>query len=617
MHQLDSIVRTSVKLLGMVSVIGLPNAALSQVAAQTPSAAIPITAVSYEVRFDSTTARSRTIVVSMSFTTAGPGHVLLSLPSWTPGAYELGNYARFVSAFSAASGADSLRWDKLDPDTWRVIVTRGGQSTVSFDYRADSLDNAMSWTRPDFAFFNGTNLFLYPETGTHDFVASVNVRTEPSWRIATGMTPGAAPRSFTAQTYHDLVDMPFFVGRFDIDSTRAAGKWLRFASYPAGSVSQALRTTILGQFQRFIPPQVAVFGEVPWDTYTVLQVADPDFSLGGAAGLEHQNSHLNIVSPAVINNPMLASLYAHEVFHAWNVKRMRPSEMTPYVYNRAQPTTLLWISEGVTDYYADLSEVRGKIITPRGFYSIVTRKIDDTADKPPTALEDASLSAWIHPVDGTDDIYYDKGSLAALLIDILIRDASDNRGSLDTVMRDLYGSTYKRGQGFTNEEWWAAVSRAAGGKSFAEFERRYVDGRDRFPYDSVLPLAGMRLLVERTVQPSLGISVSADEEGSRVMQVVVGGPGSTAGIKLGDYLLSIGGIDIADPAFAQKFNAKYAGAPPGSTIQVQIRRGAQRLTLTAPARFNTAEGRRVIEIPNAPAKAVRVRDGLLNGTTRP
>ncbi len=188
---------------------------------------------------------------------------------------------------------------------------------------------------------------------------------------------------------------------------------------------------------------------------------------------------------------MLASLYAHEIFHAWNVKRMRPAEMVPYRYDRPQPTALLWISEGITDYYADLAEVRSGLTTPDQFYATTTGKIEEVASAPAVALEDASLSAWVKPVDGTDDTYYPKGSLAGLLLDIMIRDASDNRRSLDTVMREMYASSWKRSRGFTNEEWWQAVSRAAGGRSFAEFEKRYVDGRDEFPWDSVLPLGGL------------------------------------------------------------------------------------------------------------------------------
>ena len=574
---------------------------------------IPITGIQYQVTFDSSTAESRIIEVDMSFRTSGAGSVLLSLPRWTPGAYEISNYARFVGEFSATASGKSLDWDKVDPDTWRIRVPRGEKVEVGFEYKADSLDNAGSWSRSDFAFFNGTNLFLYPEGLSADFPATVSVVTTRGWRVATGMK-ATGVNTFAANNYHDLVDMPFFVGRFDIDSTTIVGKTLRFASYPTGSISAVARAAAFQQLAKTIPFQAMIFGEVPWDSYTLFQVADETFSLGAASGLEHQNSHLNIISPVVLGNPILASLYAHEVFHAWNVKRLRPAAMVPYQYDREQHTPLLWISEGVTDYYADLSQVRGKTITPRGFYGVTTEKIDAVAEAVPTSLEDASLSAWIDPVNGTGDLYYDKGSVAGLLIDILIRDASDNRRSLDSVLRELYESTYKKGKGFTNEDWWAAVSRAAGGKSFADFERRYIDGREPFPYDSVLPLGGLRLFVERTVRPSLGISISEDEEGLRVMQVVVSGPGATAGVQLGDYLLKVGDIDAADPAFQEKFNARYAGMAPGGTVPIEIRRGTQRMTLNAPVRFNTTETRRLIEVTNASPKAIRVREGLLNGT---
>jgi predicted metalloprotease with PDZ domain len=588
-------------------------ASLASIAGAQSPRSIPVAGIQYQVTFDSATAQSRMIEVGMSFTTSSAGSVLLSLPRWTPGAYEISNYARFIGEFSAKSGGSALDWDKIDPDTWRIRVPRAGKVDVGFEYRADSLDNGMSWAKSDFAFFNGTNLFLYPEGLSPDFPATVSIMTTRGWRVATGMKATGA-NTFSAASYHDLVDMPFFVGRFDIDSTTIVGKTLRFASYPAGSITAAARTAAFQQLGKTIPYQAMVFGEVPWDSYTLFQVADETFSLGAASGLEHQNSHLNIISPAVLGNPILASLYAHEVFHAWNVKRLRPAEMVPYQYDREQHTPLLWISEGVTDYYADLSQVRGKTITARGFYGITTEKIDAVAESVPTSLEDASLSTWIKPVNGTDDIYYDKGSVAGLLLDILIRDASDNRRSLDSVMRELYESTYKKGKGFTNDEWWAAVSRAAGGKSFADFERKYIDGRDPFPYDSVLPLGGLKLFVERTVRPSLGISISEDEEGLRVMQVVVSGPGATAGVQLGDYLIKVGDIDAADPGFQEKFNSKYAGMAPGGTVPIEIRRGTQRLTLNAPVRFNTTETRRLIEVTNASPKAIRVREGLLTGT---
>ena len=146
------------------------------------------------------------------------------------------------------------------------------------------------------------------------------------------------------------------------------------------------------------------------------------------------------------------------------------------------------------------------------------------------ALEDASLSTWIHPTDGTGYIYYQKGSLAGFLLDIMIRDASDNKKSLDDVFRELYQSAYKqKWTGFTGEQWWAAVSRAAGGKSFDDFNAKYIDGREPLPFATVLPLAGFRLKVDTIREPRLGVSSAPDSSGVRVADVQPGSPAEAAG----------------------------------------------------------------------------------------
>ena len=577
-----------------------------------PLISAPISDIRYDVTFDSTTAVKRNIQVVMSFTTRGAGDVLLSLPAWTPGEYEIQNFARYVMQFAATEGSGPAAWDKVDQDTWRIHATHAGQVRVSFDYLAMTLDNSSAWSKPEFASFNGTNLFLYPEGQSADFPATVVVHTVPSWKIATGMTQTAA-NTYSASNYHDLVDMPFFVGRFDLDSALAGGKWMRFASYPVGAVPNSARRMVLDQLSKIVPAEAAVFGEIPWTTYTVLQLADSEFTVSSAAGLEHQNSHFDILSPIVLGNPVLASLYAHEIFHAWNVKRLRPAEMWPYHYDRPQPTPLLWISEGITDYYADLTEVRSGLTTPEEFYATTTGKTDEVSNAPPVSLEDASLTTWVKPVDGTEDIYYAKGSIAGLLLDIMIRDASDNERSLDTVMREMYRSDYKKGAGFTNEEWWAAVSRAAGGRPFTDFYRRYVDGSAPFPYDSVLPLGGLRLMVMRSVLPNLGISSSLDDQGRRVIGLDPNGNGAAAGVKVGDYLVSVGGLDVGDPGFGNAFNEKYGAMPPGGTIPVVIRRGNQQTTLDARANFRTNEAKRIVPIANASQKAVMIRDGILKG----
>jgi predicted metalloprotease with PDZ domain len=339
-----------------------------------------------------------------------------------------------------------------------------------------------------------------------------------------------------------------------------------------------------------------------------MQIVDSTF--GGASGLEHQNSHVDIMAPAYVGSEFQPSLYAHEIFHAWNVKRLRPADMWPYQYSRPQPTPWLWVSEGITDYYADLSEVRGGVIEPSGFYALTAAKINEVRSSMPIALEDASLSTWVHPVDGTAYIYYGKGSLAGFMLDILIRDASDNRRSLDDVMRELYQSTYKRGRGFTATDWWTAVSTAAGGKSFASFNAKYIDGREPFPWDSMLVLAGMRAVQEQL--PRLGVLTQGDPQGVVVMNVDASGAAAAAGVRPGDYLIAVGDIPVEDQTFGAKMRAKYASMPEGTAMPIKVRRGTETITLQGRLRFGPGEFG-VDADPRASAKAVRIREGILKG----
>jgi predicted metalloprotease with PDZ domain len=580
--------------------------------ATTPRSA-PITGIRYDVTFDSATAQHRTIQVAMSFEVgSGKEPVLLSLPEWTPGAYELSGLARWVSRFSAVAGNRELSWDKIDPDTWRVRTTGPGRVTVRFDYLADTLDNAMAWSRPDFVLFNGTNLFLYPEGRGFDFPATVSIKTQPDWLIATEMKPAREPRTWSEANYHDLVDMPFFIGRFDYDSTTVDGKVTRLASYPAGILKGDARAMLWDQIAKAIPVMAGVFQETPWNDYTVMTIFDSSYS--GGSALEHQSSHVGIYAPMMIGTPLLASITAHEIFHAWNVKRMRPADMVPYEYERPEPTPWLWVSEGITDYYADLALVRGKIVDSTIFFGLTAEKIQTVAEAPPTALEDASVSTWIHPTDGTGYLYYPKGSLAGLLLDISIRDASDNRRSLDDVMRELYRTTYKRGRGFPAPDWWGAVSRAAGGKSFGEFDSKYIDGREPYPYDQLLKVAGLRLAGDTIREPRLGLAGAPDSAGVRVTAVQPGGAAETAGVHVGDILVALGDIAITDPNFGPAYRARFRNAE-GQDFPIKVRRGADTLSLTGKVRLIEQVNAHVEPDSSASAKAVKIRDGILTGTT--
>jgi predicted metalloprotease with PDZ domain len=586
---------------------GAPEAAAAQ---QRPA---PLKNLRYEVAFDSATAARSTIKVAVSFDVGGPGPVELSFPVWTPGAYEVSNFARRVMDFTPTADGRPLAWDKLDYDTWRVQPGSARSIMVRYDYLADTLDNAKSWSRPDFALFNGTNLLPYPEGSDLKFPATVTVKTQPGWLVATGMKRGPAPGSYQEGNYHDLVDKPFFIGRMDVDSVQIDKRWHHLASYPAGTFTGPARSLLWDQIGKFIPTLAAVFQETPWDSYTYLMIFTPE--VGGGSALEHSNSHVGIYNPGFIGNPLLASITAHEVFHSWNVKRLRPADMWPYHYDREQETTWLWESEGITDYYADLALIRGGIIDSAQFMGLTNGKVDEVADAPPTALEDASLSTWIGPTDGTQYLYYPKGSLVGLLLDIMIRDASDNKRSLDDVLREMYRATYKKGRGYTSQDWWSAVSKAAGGRSFADFYARYIDGREPLPYEQVFPLAGMRLKTDTLREPRLGLATAQDSSGAIVVhEVVPSSPAAAAGVQAGDVLLTLGDVAVDNPDFGRAYRARFNRSE-GDSLPIRVVRGADTLTLHGKVVLGARLERRLEAAPDASPKAVRIRNGILRGKT--
>src|SRR3954465_1002539 len=257
----------------LVMSVSLAVVSAAPLLAQALRTSAPITDVRYEITADSSAVGRRQLGVSMTFHVNGTAPVVLALPAWSPGHYVLLWFARRVSQFAAESDGAPLAWRKLDYQTWEISPRSAGTVRVSFRYLADAVDRAVAWTAPDFAFFNGTNLFLYPTGRGFDWSARVTVRTEPSWKIATGMEPAGA-NTFSATNYHDLTDMPFYVGRFAFDSTLVANRWIRLAWYPASSLAPARRDRAFDWLRKFVPVDVAIFGEAPFRNYTLFQRSD-------------------------------------------------------------------------------------------------------------------------------------------------------------------------------------------------------------------------------------------------------------------------------------------------------------------------------------------------------
>ena len=177
----------------------------------------------------------------------------------------------------------------------------------------------------------------------------------------------------------------------------------------------------------------------------------------------------------------------------------------------------------------------------------------------------------------------------------------------------LYQKAWKANRGFTAEDWWGAVSAVAGGKKFDDFARRYIEGREEFPWAEVLPLAGFRLAIDSIREPRIGITTTGDGIAPVVEQVGEGGMGDEAGIMPGDKLIKVGDIDVSGPQFGLDYRRRYANEQPGKAIPIVVERAGQRLTLQGSLRMATRVERHFGFLPNPSEKAARIRASLLKG----
>jgi predicted metalloprotease with PDZ domain len=592
-------------------------AAVAAPAATTPGPLV--TAARYRVRIDP---QADMFEVRAEFDLAAPQDtVLLSLPEWSPGSYDVDNYARWVHNVRAEADGRPAFWDKVDKDTWRLVA--GGARHVALEFRTnpDSQMLQFSEIEPDFAFFNGTNLFVYPEGTNFQFPAEVMIGVPTSWTIATGLDEVArgTPGRYRADNYHDLVDAPVFAGALRVDSVIVDGKPIRFAIYPDSAMSPAVWDSVRATISGVAQAQNRIFGGAPYASYTILFYAPfQEMSWGG--GLEHHNSQLDaIAAPFFATNRATGQLgdftrplLSHEFFHLWNVKRIRPADMWPYDYSREQYTPLLWWSEGVTDYYGDVSLTRGGLWSPERFLQSLIgniRQVEDAQEI--VAAEDASIDTWIHPtfVDEAQ-YYYPKGSLLGLMLDIRIREATGNQKSLDDVMRALWTDYYQKGHGFTTRDllgiirpWFTGVD---------EFYQKYIRGRELLPYVDGLSRAGIAVNVQEVRTPRLGLAFSDAREGGLVVgRVEPNSLASQAGLQAGDILMKAGDVPTSDPSnFGIQYRTRYAGAD-GTSIRLEWLRGGQPMTGRGTVRLVTERAYNVARDPGAAPAAKAILDGIL------
>jgi len=535
------------------------------------------------------------ITVSMERPTSHYYHVILradglrgetqdlKMPVWTPGYYRIMDYAKFVKDFRAEDGAGrALPFEKTAKNVWRVRTGKAASLVVSYDVYAFTRFVADSYLGDDGGFITPTGVFMHVAGRLKDPVA-VTVLPRPEWnQVSTGLDPvPGRPGAFTAPDFDTLYDCPILIGNQEILTFEAAGRPHTVAAYDLGSFDRAKFTDDL---KRIVEAAAALMGEIPYRHYTFLIIGP------GGGGLEHLNSTAVTLNPGSLANPRgyqgWLSFIAHEYFHLFNVKSIRPVALGPFDYDRENYTNMLWFAEGVTVYYEFMLLNRAGLMTRDEVLERLGSTIADYENAPGRLHQSATLSSfdtWTgffgrseHAANTTIS-YYDIGCGLGLLLDLKIREASKGRASLDDVMRTLYRTFYKdKKRGFTDRELREICERAAG-VTLGEIFDVYAPTVEKWDYAKYLGYAGLSIDVEPRPAsgPWSGASIQDQNGNVMVSAVEPDSPASLAGLCVQDEILAIDGTRITSRSFSSMIGARK----PGDKVKVLTsRRGGVRET---------------------------------------
>lgn len=536
----------------------------------------------------------------------------LSLPTWTPGWYTIENYLKNVLRFRVSDAKGSaLSHAMTRKQTWRLNTRGLDRVRVEFDYRADVLALNQAKITPDWAFFTGTQLFLLPE-GHRASPSTLRLEVPVGWKVVSPLKEATDPLTFNASDYDTLVDAPVLMGKFDLTRFDVESKPHYFAAAPPGLFSKQMTERFVALLAKVAAAQSAIFDGLPYDKYVYFYFfIRPESNASGA--LEHLNSFVAFAPPLpfAIPDEMIVTA-SHEFFHVWNVKRIRPAEMWPYDYSRENETSLLWVSEGLTNYYAQLAIYRAGITDRTAFLESVADAIGGVESNEARSYispAESSVSTWV----GYDTpvafgiSYYTQGQNLGALLDLSIRHDTRGAAGLDDVMRVLYAEHYKGGRGFTSEHLLAIVNRLTK-RNYSDFFRRYVWGVEIPPYERVLGYAGYTLDKSLQPVPNLGINVNITPEGPVVTSVQNGSSAAQAGLRAGDLLLSIDGVEVRR---GLRHVREQLMNRIGKRVKATIKRGADDEVLDMEVKAIEGVRYRIVETANPTREQLKVRDGWL------
>ena len=498
----------------------------------------------------------------------------LKMPVWTPGSYLIREYARHVQDFQALnSNKQILASRKVSKNHWQVSSEGCSEIIVSYRIFAHELTVRTNHLDATHGYFNGAALFFFVPGLEKQPLKIKIVPPHSDWRVTTTLPPAEAEaNTFIARDFDTLVDTPVEIGRQKVYDFEVLDKPHALAIWSEGNANPK---QIIVDTTKIIEVEAELFGGLPYEQYLFLL----HLSGSGYGGLEHKDC-------CTLNYPRFGfrdrekynrflQLVAHEFFHLWNVKRIRPQALENFDYEVENYTTSLWFCEGTTSYYDILIPLRAGIYNRKTYLENLSKDITKYLNifgRKVQPLGESSYDAWIklYRRDANSDnnqiSYYLKGQLVSLLLDLLIRAKHDNKRSLDDVMRLMWQRFGQDEIGFTETQLRTVIAEVAE-QNLDDFFSRYIETTAELPFDEYLDLFGLHLKpVSESELPYLGIRVQSENNQEVIKFVAAESPAARGGIDANDELLAIDGIRVN----ANSLNERLKDYQANDRIQVTV-----------------------------------------------
>ncbi|MGA2431134.1 MAG: PDZ domain-containing protein [Candidatus Acidiferrum sp.] len=541
--------------------------------------------------------------------------VIVQMPAWNA-LYQIRDFSAHVQRVEAFTGAQKFPVEKLDKQTWRVK----GSGTITIRYATywDEGGPFATQLNADHAFINPAMILMYVPTRRSEPVLLGMADVPSEWqavgasREVSGTISSARTFLFEAASYDQLVDAPIEAGKGERLDVPGLDPPVRAIVHG----DDWKKKRVQDELRRICAYETKLMEGAPYTQYTFI-VHFGKAATGEGGGMEHANS----TAISVRSDEDFANVAAHEFFHLWNVKRIRPATLDPVDYTKEQYTRALWFAEGVTNTYASYTLVRTGLWSAGQFYEDLGEQISELEERPANewqSAEQSSLDAWLekYPLYNRPQnsvSYYTKGQILGVLLDILIRDRTGNEKSLDDVLRSMNQEFGKQDKAYRDSLDVRLTAEKVAGGSFEDFFQKYVAGAEPLPYGPVFNLAGLELKTLERRHPAIGFSAGRDETGALIVRSIdPNGGAEQAGLRVDDVITSWNGAEPPRSPERWAYSQKK-----GNLLKLGIRRDDKNITLQLRLGESVETFYRVADDAYASEKARHIRDGLLHGVTQP